>query len=173
MSKPEQRSRRMVQRDFNDIYLGLQDRVYRLAAGVVGDTQEAEDVVQDLYERLWSKRVNVVGQPNPEGYILASARNLCLDRLRRRQPRVELSPAMAGTTGNRPDEGDMAGIVARLMAELPEGQRTVIRLRDTECMEIGEIAQVMGIKDTAVRMSLSRARTTVKEKLEKIISYGI
>jgi RNA polymerase sigma-70 factor (ECF subfamily) len=162
----------MAQRDFNDIYLGLQDRIYRLSVGLVGDRQEAEDVVQDLYERLWPRRGQVVGRNNPEGYILASARNLCLDRLRRRRPRTELPPSVADTA-SRPDEGEMEAIVARLVEELPERQRTTLRLRDAECMEIEQIAAVMGMRPTAVRMSLSRARTAVKEKLEKIISYGI
>ncbi len=163
---------KMAQRDFNDIYLGLQDRVYRLSVGLVGDPREAEEVVQDLYERLWHKRAHVVGRENPEGYILASARNLCLDRLRGRRSRTEL-PHSIPDTGSRPDEGEMAGIVARLVSELPEKQRTVLRLRDVECMEIEMIASVMGIRETAVRMSLSRARGTVKEKLEKIIRYGL
>lgn len=162
----------MAQRDFNDIYLGVQDRIYRLAVGIVGGREEAEDVVQDLYERLWRKRSIVAGQYNPEGYILASARNLCLDRLRGRRPRTEF-PATIAAGGGKPDEWEMDGIVARLMAALPEGQRTVMKLREVECMEIEQIAAVMGIRPTAVRMSLSRARNTVKEKLEKIVSYGI
>ncbi len=162
----------MTHRDFNDIYLGLQDRIYRLAAWMLMEREEAEDVVQDLYERLWPKRGIVMGQSNPEGYILASARNLCLDRLRSRKPRAEL-PATMVAGGVRPDEGEIEGIVARLMGELPEKQGTVMRLRDVECMEMDEIAAVMGMNPTAVRMSLSRARGTVKEKLEKIMNYGI
>jgi RNA polymerase sigma-70 factor (ECF subfamily) len=103
---------------------------------------------------------------------MASARNLCLDRLRGRRPRLEVSTALADD-GGPPDEGDVAGIVERLMAALPPGQSTVMRLRDVECMETGEIARVMGISETAVRMSLSRARSTVREKLEKILNYGL
>jgi RNA polymerase sigma-70 factor (ECF subfamily) len=162
----------MKQRDFNDIYLRLQDTVYRLAVGLTGNPAEAEDVVQDLYERLWHRRESIVGRENPEGYILASARNLCLDRLRGRRPRAEISPTIPAHGGS-PDEGEMTGIVAALVAALPEKQRTVMRLRDVECMEIDQIASVMGIRETAVRMSLSRARGTVKEKLEKIIRYGL
>ncbi|MDR2895020.1 MAG: RNA polymerase sigma factor [Alistipes sp.] len=161
----------MAQRNFNDIYLGLQDRIYRLAAGIVGGREEAEDLVQDLYERLWTKRDFVAGQPNPEGYILASARNLSLDLLRKRRPQGELSPLIAAE-GARPDEGDMEEIVARLVAALPEKQRTALRLRDVECMEMDEIAAVMEMRATAVRMTLSRARGTVKERLEKIMNFS-
>jgi RNA polymerase sigma-70 factor (ECF subfamily) len=162
----------MTHRDFNDIYLGLQDRVYRLAAWMLSGREEAEDVVQDLYERLWPRRSVVAGRSNPEGYILASARNLCLDRLRGRRPKTEL-PISLYAEGSRPDEGEIERIVARIVGELPEKQGTVIRLRDVECMEMNEIAAVMDMKETAVRMALSRARTTVKQRLEKIMNYGI
>jgi RNA polymerase sigma-70 factor (ECF subfamily) len=162
----------MAPEDFNDIFLRMHDRLYRVASGIVGSRSEAGDLVQELYERLWRRRAMVEGLARPEGYILTSARNLCLDRLRSRRPQAELSPTMA-TESDRPGEGDVAEIVARLMAELPEGQRTVMRLRDVECMEVDEIAAVTGLRPTAVRMTLSRARTSVKEKLVKILNHGL
>ncbi len=155
----------------------MHDRLYRLAAGLVGDRDEAGDVVQDTYEKLWHRRARVMGQPNPEGYIMASVRNLCLDRLRSRRPRVGL-PGAIEATGRRTDggesgeSGDMVAIIEALVSALPERQATVMRLRDVECMEIGEIAAVMGIRETAVRMALSRARNTVRQKLVKIMDYG-
>ena len=92
----------MAHRDFNDTYLAMQDRLYRLAAGIVGDRDEAGDVVQDTYERLWHRRTRVMEQRNPEGYIMASVRNLCLDRLRSRRPKMEF-PQGIESTGRQPD----------------------------------------------------------------------
>jgi RNA polymerase sigma-70 factor (ECF subfamily) len=66
----------------------------------------------------------------------------------------------------------MVAIVESLVSALPEKQSTAMRLRDVECMEIAEIAAVMGIRETAVRMALSRARSTVRQKLVKIVEYG-
>jgi len=157
--------------DFNDIYVSLHERVYRLSVGIVGSRQEAEDVAQELYERLWPRRAAIAALANPAGYILASARNMCLDKLRRRRPRVELSAAMEGS-GEPQGEG-MTELVARLVAALPEKQRTAMHLRDVECMEMDEIADVMGLRPTAVRMALSRARGTVRERLLKIGEYGL
>jgi RNA polymerase sigma-70 factor (ECF subfamily) len=163
----------MAHRDFNEIYLGLHQTIYRLAAGIVGSGDEAEDVVQDLYERLWVRRASIVSQPRPEGYILASARNLCLDRLRSRRPQGQFPAQEMAATGGRPDEGEMEEIVAGLMAALPGKQGMVMTLRDVECMEVEEISRVTGMSGSAVRMSLSRARNTVREKLVKILEYGI
>jgi len=158
--------------DFNDIYVSLHERVYRLAVGIVGCRQEAEDVAQELYERLWPRRAAIAALANPAGYILASARNMSLDRLRRRRPRVELSAARDESGDERREEG-MAEVVARLVAALPEKQRTAMHLRDVECMEMDEIAEIMQIRPTAVRMALSRARGTVRDRLLKIVNYGL
>jgi RNA polymerase sigma-70 factor (ECF subfamily) len=143
-----------------------------LAVGIVGSRPEAEDIVQELYERLWKRRETIVGYTHSGAYIMASARNMCLDRLRARRPQVELMQGMASENDEKPAENDVTGIVERLVAALPEGQRTVMRLRDVECMEVDEIAAITGMQPPAVRMALSRARGTVKEKLVKILNYG-
>jgi RNA polymerase sigma-70 factor (ECF subfamily) len=162
----------MAHQSFNDIYLGMQDRIYRLSAGIVGNRADAEDIVQDLYEKLWRKRLWIMARHNPGGYILTSARNLCLDRLRIRKTSIELSPAVP-SGDDRYDESDIGEVVRRLMASLPEKQRTVIHLRDIECMDIDEIAAIMETGESAVRMSLSRARATLKEQLVKTMNHGI
>lgn len=163
----------MAHRDFNQLYIEMRTHIYRLSAGITGCGDDAEDIVQDLYEKLWRRRLVVMAHRNPKGYILTAARNLCLDRLRGRKNTSEISPAIAAEKGCGEDERDMSGIAAQLMAALPEKQRTVMHLRDVECMEIDEIAQVMNINETAVRMSLSRARSTVREQLIKIMNHGI
>lgn len=151
----------------------MQTHIYRLSAGITGNRDDAEDIVQELYERLWRKRLVVTAHRNPKGYILASARNLCLDKIQGRKNTSEITPAIPAERGCGEDEKDMGRIAAYLIAELPEKQRTVMHLRDVECMDIEEIAQVMNIKESAVRMSLSRARSTVKEQLIKIMNHGI
>jgi RNA polymerase sigma-70 factor (ECF subfamily) len=111
---------------------------------------------------------------NPEAYIMTAARNMSLDRIRRRRPTSDISPQTTSSEETSGEEAaDLADIMGRLLEALPEKQRTVIHLRDVECMEIEQIAKVMNIKETAVRMSLSRARSTVKQQMIKIMSYGI
>jgi RNA polymerase sigma-70 factor (ECF subfamily) len=164
----------MVHKDFNTTYLAMQNRIYRLAASITGSSAEAEDIVQDLYERLWSRRLLMAGYKNPEAYILTAARNMSLDRIRQRRPTVEVTPQLPSSQGTSGEDAqDLADIVARLVEALPEKQRTVMHLRDVECMEMSQIAKVMNIRETAVRMSLSRARSTVKQQMIKIMNYGI
>lgn len=155
--------------DFNTLFLTLHPRIFRLAARIVGSREDAEDIAQDLYERLWRRRSMVIVQRNPEGYVLAAARNLCLDRLRARKSTTDLPPTLA----EKPQAGDdTTDIITKLLDGLPEKQRTAIHLRDVEGLEMKEVARVMRSSETAVRMSLSRGRATLREQLTKIMDYG-
>ncbi len=156
---------------FNETYLSVHARIFRLALGITGSRTEAEDISQDLYERLWHRRLIVTLHSNPRAYILASARNLCLDRLRSRRPHTEV-PASLSCDLDSSSGDDVVAIVSRLVSALPERQRTAMHLRDIEGLDIDEIARIMGSRPDAVRMSLSRAHAAVKEQLTKIMNYG-
>ena len=68
---------------------------------------------------------------------------------------------------------DSVSIVHDLMENLPEQQKLIMQLRDIEEYEFDEIAQLLDLKPTAIRVSLSRARKTIREKLLKQHNYGI
>ena len=61
----------------------------------------------------------------------------------------------------------------KLINDLPEQQRLIVQLREIEEYEFSEIAQVLEMNETAVRVALSRARKTLREQIEKIHNYGI
>jgi len=71
------------------------------------------------------------------------------------------------------DEKNTSEIIKELIGQLPEKQRMIIHLRDVEGFEFSEIAEIMEININAVRMNLSRGRTTIKEKLIKKMNYGL
>jgi RNA polymerase sigma-70 factor (ECF subfamily) len=74
---------------------------------------------------------------------------------------------------NSADLSDIADLTRRIIASLPEKQRLAIHLRDVEGYEMEEIAEVLGMDETNVRMNLSRARKSVREELTKLINYGV
>ena len=61
----------------------------------------------------------------------------------------------------------------RAISLLPEAQRNAVTLHDIEGMEIDEIAALTGVSTASVRMALSRGRNTLRNKLTKIINYGV
>ncbi len=158
-------------RDFDRRILSMKDRLYRLARGMLTDSAEADDAVQDVLERMWRRRDELEG--NVEAFAYTSVRNLCIDRLRRRrllrganvEPEHEISHGI--------EVRDMHAAVRRVIAMLPEKQQLVIQLRDVEGCEFEEIASVVGMDESGVRSTLSRARKTVRERMLKIMNHGL
>jgi len=68
---------------------------------------------------------------------------------------------------------DSVNWVSRIMQELPEQQKIIIQLRDIEQYDFNEISKMLDMNETAIRVALSRARKTLREKLTKTHSYGI
>ena len=71
------------------------------------------------------------------------------------------------------EANDGVSIVFRIMETLPEQQKLVLQLRDVEQFEFKEIAEILDSNETAVRVSLSRARKAVREQLIKQYNYGV
>jgi RNA polymerase sigma-70 factor (ECF subfamily) len=68
---------------------------------------------------------------------------------------------------------DSADWVSRIIEELPEQQKIIVQLRDIEAYDFDEIAKVVDMNPTAIRVALSRARKTIREQLTKTHRYGI
>lgn len=165
--------------EFEIRVLSMKDRIYRLAKSMLCDTAEAEDATQDILEKLWRQKDSLAGYDNIEALVYTSARNLCIDRIRSRKTRLIKSESI-GYESQRTAEisqgiemRDMRSVVESIIASLPEKQQLVIHLRDIEECEFDEIAQIAGIDEANVRVTLSRARKAVREKLVKIMDHGI
>lgn len=158
----------MNKEQFNTKILELSDSVYRLAKSMLKDEYAAQDTVQDLNLKLWEKRNELDDIENITGFVLRSMRNLCLDKLRQKQENNELS-ATIEYKGDNPhvelEKKDMAAHATMLINSLPELQRTVMRMRDVEGLELDEIAEIMSLTENAVRVNLSRARQKIREQL--------
>lgn len=167
-----------MDKSFAGIFEALQDRVFRYAMRMLGNEEDAGDVVQDVGEKL-VRMGNALWQiDNTGAYALTIARNLCMDRLRHEQVKAR-KLAFLRREDISPDNEihgyerkDTAGLIRQMIDRLPEKQKTAIHLRDVEGYEYEEIARIMGSDIQAVRMNLSRARKTIKEKLIKLHNYG-
>lgn len=164
--------------EFSARLLPMKDKIFRFARSIVSDRSEAEDITQDIFEKLWVRRESLAGCTNLEGFVMSSVRNLCYDRLRNRRMKAGKEDSIRGeipTTVSevKVDAKDAAAIVGTLIAKLPEKQRVVIHLRDVEGCEIDTICEAVGMDAPAVRVTLSRARKSIREEMIKIMNYGI
>lgn len=163
--------------EYIEFVSALHDTVYRLARSIIGDDVEAEDVVQDVFERVWRARDAVLESDYPRAYVCRMARNLAIDRQRAKQraQSFSLSERLAGVSDGEGyiNTKDMATLTIKLIEQLPERQRLTIHMRDVEGYEIEEIAHILESDEASVRVNLSRARKSVREQLIKIMSYGV
>lgn len=168
----------MQQKEFIALVTPFKDKLYRMAKRLLVSREEAEDATQEILLKLWSKNETMDQYKSVEAFAMTMTKNFCLDRLKSKQ-----AGNLKLVHSNYKDETvsvqrqleaeDSVGWVERIMEELPEQQKMVLQLRDVEDYDYDEIAQMLDMKPTAVRVTLSRARKTVREKLQQKHSYGI
>ena len=164
------------EKEYIEFISGLRDTIYRLARSIITDDAEAEDIAQDVFERVWRARDTVLSSSYPRAYVCRMAHNLAIDRQRAKQ-RSKSFALDERTAGNNGDSDtntkDMAELTRRLIQQLPERQRLTIHMRDVEGYELEEIANILDSDDASVRVNLSRARKSIREELIKMMNYGV
>jgi len=168
----------MKQSEFLETVLPFKDKVFRLAKRLLVSVEEAEDATQELYMKLWKNKKQIQNYKNVEAFAMTMTKNYCFDRLKSKQASnltlVHSNYEEKGTSLQRKIElNDSVSKVHQLIDNLPEQQRLIIQLRDIEQYEFDEIAKLLNMKPTAIRVALSRARKTIKEQLIKQHNYGV
>jgi RNA polymerase sigma factor (sigma-70 family) len=168
----------MTQTEFLNIVLPFKDKVFRLAKRLLVSTEEAEDATQEVLIKLWNNQSKFEEFKNVEAFSMTMTKNFCLDKLKSKQAqnlKIVHSNYQDHNISLQKDieNKDSLDWVGRIIADLPEQQKMVIQLRDIEQYELDEISDMLDMNNTAVRVALSRARKTIREKLTNTHSYGI
>jgi RNA polymerase sigma-70 factor (ECF subfamily) len=168
----------MNQQEFVSLIDPFKDKVYRLAKRLLVSSDEAQDATQDILVKLWDKKKKLETYQNVEALAMTMTKNYCLDQLKsKRASNIKL--IHTNFTDREPpldkkvEDQDSWDWVEKMINELPEQQKVIIQLRDIEQYEFEEIAKVVEMNETAVRVALSRARKTIREKMTKTHQYGI
>jgi RNA polymerase sigma-70 factor (ECF subfamily) len=168
----------MTSNDFKIEVLPLKQKLYRFAHRLVKNSQEAEDVVQEVFIRLWMRREQLTEYRSIEAFAMTVTRNLSLDKLKRAGANtVELTDRDIVFIENTPHHeleiNDAYNRIKRLIDRLPDQQRMIIHLRDVEGYPYEEIAEITGLTENNVRVNISRARKWIREIMIKKDSYEI
>ena len=155
---------------FKEYVWPLRDKMFRLAQRITLSREEAEDVVQDTLERLWRDRERLSLIDSVEAWTLRLVRNLSLDRLKRSgRQAVELDPERDATAAPGADRTleleEGMRLVREAMDRLPEVQRSIMELRDIEGKSYAEIADILELTESQVKVYLHRGREKVKKSL--------
>ena len=164
----------MKEISFKNDVLPLKDKLFRLALRITLNREEAEDIVQDTLMKLWNQRDEWSAIQNMETYSMTICRNLSLDAIEKKE---RLNISLDETVHDRPDTSrtqdeelmkqQQLNTVMRIIGQLPEKQRTIMQLRDIEGKSYQEIAEIISINVSDVKVNLFRARQKVLGSVNK------
>ena len=164
---------------FEQIVLRYRQRVYGYAYHMLGDADEAADVTQDVFLKLWSSR-DKMEEKRVLAWLLFVTRNACIDQLRHRRTvravvdRNEHALDVAMATDERPDaalEGsDLRSRLQEALHELSEPYRSIVILREIQDLSYAEISGALNLPLTTVKVYLHRGRKMLRERVSGLVS---
>ena len=162
--------------DFKIQVFPLKNKLFRLAVRMLEDHENAQDIVQEVFIKLWNLREKLDEYRSVEALAVVMTRNMCLDKLKAKKYPVEnldnLKVDLQETEMEINSEiSEVVRKIHKIISTLPEQQRTIMQMRDIEGYDHGEIAEIMGMNENAVRVNLSRARKKVREVVVKLKLY--
>ena len=164
----------MKSSEFKLLVMPYSSRLYRMAYRLMNSREEAEDIVQEVYVKLWGMRNDLEKYNSIEALCVRITRNLCLDQLRRRKVNYDAMKAeklkeesFPETPSESLEKKESADLLHTLIAALPEPQRSLVHLRHLEGKEYEEIAEMVNMNVNAIRVSISRARKQMRALVEK------
>ena len=147
------------------------DFMFRLACSILGRSDEAQDMMQDVAERILRRQESLEDVRNIDSFLAKAVRNACIDRIRRRK---ETTPKIPDIPDEKnPDRWNDRQMVHKALSKLPERQRLAVHLKDIEGYSNKELADILETDETNVRTILSRGRKALREIIEKESGYGI
>jgi RNA polymerase sigma-70 factor (ECF subfamily) len=156
---------------FKKVFLPYHKKLYRIAFQFLEDREDAEDVVQETYIKLWQKRDEWESLINPESFAITLLKNACLDFLKKVRPDVshgfEMNIAAIDSFSIQLEHRDKLEYVQVIMSQLPVQQKQILEMKIWNNLSDEEIEKQTGLKKGNIKVIVSRARKTIKELYHK------
>lgn len=152
---------------FKTTYLPLQPAMQRMAESILGNEDEAADVVQDCFVTLWDDREKLRRVVNREAWCIMLVKRRCIDVMRRRRPTVDIDERMMAAEDDSAAIEERIKLALQLVDSLPERQARVVRLKHFDALDTTAIATTLGITEGNVYTLLSRAYQNLKQMILK------
>ena len=168
----------MNENEYLKIVTPFKDKIFRVAKRLLVSVEEAEDATQEVLLKLWNHRQKFKDYNNPEAFAMTMTKNWCFDQLKSKQAQnlkivhnnyEDHSQSLQKSI----EVNDSLHWVEKHMDALPEKQKLILQLRDIEQYEFSEMSKILDMSEATIRVSLSRARKSIREKLTKTHNYGI
>ncbi len=154
--------------DFKSKVFPLKSKLYRFARWMLQNNEDAEDMVQEVFLKLWTMKDTLHQYTSLEAFAMRITKNMCLNKLKTNKANmVDIVQQNLPTAIIAPDKelevNHTAGMMCQIINLLPPQQRLLMQLREVEELEMEEIAQIAGLTVNNVRATLSIARKRIRE----------
>jgi RNA polymerase sigma factor (sigma-70 family) len=143
------------------------DAVYRFVLKHIKDKDDAKDIVQDTFEKVWRK-VNDIDGTKAKSYLFTAAYHNIVDYTRKEKKKGEYTEQVEQSLKHNQQYSDIKTILHEALDKLPEIQKTVILLRDFEGYDYAEIGEITNLNESQVKVYIFRARTFLKNYIGNI-----
>lgn len=164
----------MDAQEFKQRFMPHYKLLYRVAYHLTGNAQDAEDLLQDMYLKLWQKRDDLPNEAMKEAYLVTMMRRLFIDQRRLKhidasaELKEGLSPPDERSLDHQMDTKDEAQQMEGLISELPERDGKIIRMHLIEDRSYEEIEQDTGLSQGNIRIIVMRTKQKLKQQFIKI-----
>jgi RNA polymerase sigma factor (sigma-70 family) len=156
----------MTDREYNECVTSYADNVYRFIVKNLRHEEDARDVVQSAFEKLWVKRAEVENAKS-KSYLFTIAYHQMIDHIRKMK-RIQLKESFSDEASiyDKPSH-NLKKVLEEALSKLNETQRSLVLLKDYEGYSYEEIGKITGLNESQVKVYLHRARIQLKNYLVK------
>lgn len=148
-------------------YIKLREKLTARTGAMLSSREDAEDVLQETFYKLWSKRYSYGSSREAEAIFAATAKNTGIDQLRRAKPKVALDGYDKADAPSEDSKEKLKIVENIIEKDLTDTQKYIIKRKEYDGAPMPKIAAELNMEEAAVRMQLSRARKKIRELYNK------
>jgi len=156
----------LTRKEYNISVKEYSGRLYGYALKWLRNSQDADDLVQDVYSKLWQFRKKV-SNDKVKSWLFTSMHN-ALVNFSKKKTTLSFEDVTYEEPFTRGHDYDLEDLIEKSLSSLPKIQRSIILLRDREGYNYNEIGEILGLKESQVKVYLFRARQKVKNQLKDL-----
>src|SRR5689334_17881899 len=157
----------MTTSEFNQCVDDHADGLFRFILKNIRDEDEARDIVQDSFEKMWRNHGNIEGS-KAKSYLFTTGHHTMIDRIRRKKQVSDYTEVNEESLFHTEQYSDVKQVLNNAINQLPDIQKAVITLRDFEGYNYEEIGKITELSESQVKVYIYRARVFLKEYIGSI-----
>lgn len=164
----------MTNEEFKIKVVPISKKLYRFADYLLKDKNDAQDIVQEVFIKLWSMINELDNYDSVEALAMRITRNKCTDLLREKTRKyapsideIDLKNKMEQNDEEVVDHESKIKLVKKMIQDLPENYKSIIMLKDIEGYDFDEISEILDLNVNSIRVTLSRARKKLRELINQ------